>query len=190
MTPICAMLIAAAIQAAPPPADAPPPQPPVKGQYVQTAEKTPDTVAPTAPAGLEDEAAMLQQLQNEIRAILNASMPPALPTPAAPPAASTPHAEDATHADVPDALSAADALYSLGQYSEALSLYDRAKPTGKDDTCWIMFQKANSMRWLGKSDAAIAGYQKVIGEYPDSFLAVEAEWWLSATQWKMTYREN
>ena len=184
MTTLPLLILSAALQAAPAPADTTAAQPVVKGQDVKSTAETPATSV--SPAGLDEEVGKLIQLQDEIRAILNAGLPPG---PKETGQATVPAAPIRIAGDTPDALAAADALYCLGRYSEALSLYDRATPAGKEDTCWVLFQKANSLRWMGKDDA-VAVYQQVIGEYPDNFLAAEAEWWLSATQWKKTFREN
>jgi len=185
MTTIPLLILSAAIQAAPDTAAAVASEtkPAAQSQAVQQRAEAAATRQPLA--GFEDEIGKLTQLQDEIRAILEAGLPPA-PAPASTAAVLAPPAGAAA----PNALAAADTLYCMGRYSEALSLYESAKPTGKDDTCWVLFQKANSLRWMGKGDDAIARYQQLITEHPDSFLSAEAEWWLDTTQWKKTYDEN
>jgi len=143
---------------------------------------------------LQAEIQRLIQLQDEIKALLAASATAPL-RPAPEPAATNTGAGQAglsprAVADVEplDALAAADAFYRAGRYSDAFSLYERAASTDKEDKCWILFQKANSLRKIGRSTDALALYQKIITEYPDTFWAAEAEWWHGETQWKQNFK--
>lgn len=190
----------------------------VKEQSPRNKEQTPANASADSEGGLQDEVQRLQQLQAEIRALLDASPPgpaapgtaaassqrantepaaseqpsaasqSAAPPSAAPQSAAPPSA--APPAEPLEPLAAADAFYRVGKYSEALSLYNRYPAADKEGASWVLFQKANCLRSLGQANDAIGLYQKLVTEQPDTFLAAEAAWWITAMQWKIDFREN
>lgn len=185
-------------------------EPPVKDQSQLPQNKDTAVVSTQAnpEQGLEDEIQTLQELQDEIRGLLNASRreqpgqpgvaaaeakPAKTETPAAQPTAAqpaAPPAQPAQKVEPLDPLAAADAYYRVGKYNEALSLYESYPAAEKEDARWVLFQRANCRRSLGQSNDAVALYQKLITEHPDTMWASEAEWWITTIQWKTNFREN
>jgi len=169
---------------------------------VQDVPSIEDTRPLTAPEdGMQEEIRRLMSLQDEIRALLGASSQtqPAVrkgsnqPEPGRSAPASSEQAEPPEPISI---LGAADALYRAGKYHDALALYrkaaDRSDPhaADKEDKCWVLFQQASCLRSTGRPNEALEAYQRLITEYPDTFWAPEAEWWITAVQWKMSFREN
>jgi tetratricopeptide (TPR) repeat protein len=193
-------LLSVAIQAASPNAAAQA-TPPEAGDVQQQSPKDETKVQKTSSSertdsdcGLADEIEKLVQLQNEIRALLHASEvceEPQRTTDEGGEAGSRePDGEGPSPetAVAVDALAAADALYLCGRYREAFDLYSKATIDGPEDSCWTTFQEANCLRWLGRSEEAVGLYQKIVSQFPESFWAFEAEWWIGEIQWKMDYR--
>jgi tetratricopeptide (TPR) repeat protein len=165
---------------------------PKKDTAVVSAEADPEQ-------GLEDEAQRLQQLQDEIRALLDATRREtpkqagavaATPAGAGPGTASQAPAPPAEQAEPIEPIAAADAFYRVGKYTDAMALYSSHSAADKEDASWVTFQKANCLRSLGRINEAIELYQKLVTEQPDSFWATEAEWWIAIVQWKATFRQN
>jgi len=145
---------------------------------------------PPAEPGLVDEIEKLRQLQNELRALLEASgtLKPRVEHPDGTKDAATPPAGGQAPPGEPvDTLAAADALYLSGRYDDALALYGKGGAANKEDAAWQGFQKANCLRWLGRLEEAIAACQRVITEYPDSFWAKPAQDCIQSIQWKMEF---
>jgi len=160
------------------------------------AEKTGSKEKSDDDPGLRAEIDRLAALQREIRALLETTTSQAPEEAAAgyvKEATGEESARPSTPSEPPttlNAVAAADALYLLGDYHGALALYDRAAADNPNDACWLIFQKANCLRWLGRSAEAVNAYQRIVTEHPDNFLAAEAEWWIGAVQWRIGLSEN
>ena len=140
--------------------------------------------------GLSNELAKLDELENEIRGLLNAASPDEETSAAEQAATATEDSAAATNEPLEpvDALAAADSLYLSGNYTGALTMYERSEGAKADDICWIRLQKANCLRWLGRASEAAGLYQTIITEYPENYWAQEAEWWLKSIQWQAEHR--
>lgn len=196
MNALPALILSVILQAGPAAAaDAPRPAAPKK-----VPERAPDQAAQngknSGDRGLQQEIGKLAQLEDEIRALLEASEPDASSENVGAEAggkvedAGSP-AEDVLPAQVMlNAMAAADALYLSGKYAEALAFYDKVVAENANDTCWCTFQKANCQRRLGHEDEALNLYQEIVTGYPDNFWAAEAEWWMADVQWKADFRER
>jgi len=146
---------------------------------------------------MRTEIDKLLELQGTIRALLDATPPSTSPEVKPDHTGPTGDTETSGPANVPseppatlDAMAAADVLYLLGHYSEALALYGQVAADNADDTCWAILQKASCLRRLGRLTEAVNMYQQIITEYPDNSWAAEAEWWIVAVQWKIDIGEN
>ena len=185
-----------------------PPTPAEKDQEAQQPQAAPSnagveqTSGKTEPAqrddtkGLYGEIKKLSQLQNEIRALLDAARAYDLPEDKPEPDGTKEKPDSTKPAPLRlppvavDMLAAADALYLSGEYAGAFALYAKAKAEDDNTTCWISFQKGNCLRWLGRVTQAVNEYQRIVTEHPDNFWAQEAEWWIEAVQWKLNAREE
>lgn len=79
----------------------------------------------------------------------------------------------------------AEILYEMGKYEEAATSY---KSIHKDtvnerDFIWSQFQIGNCYRNQKKLDEAIKEYQAFINNYPDSFWAEQASWFIKDAKW-------
>lgn len=150
--------------------------------------------------GLLSEVIKLKDIQDEIRKLLKAGQFDRLPEDASEQKDQAGEAGDSTQEaspqtqqqppEVVDAMAAANALYLTGNYAGALAMYGRAAGIDDNGTCWIIFQKANCLRWMGQIDRAIGSYQRLITNYPDNRWTRQANWWIAAVQWKQDHLEK
>jgi len=84
-------------------------------------------------------------------------------------------------------LGAADVLFRLGRYAEARSVYEalaKQPNAAEDDRAWALLQAGHCCRRLGDFDSAIAHFQQIVNDYPDSpWSKGHVAWALRATHW-------
>lgn len=79
----------------------------------------------------------------------------------------------------------AEILYEMGKYEEAAIAYKsiRNDMVHERDFVWSQFQIGNCYRNQKKMDEAIKEYQTFINNYPDSFWAEQASWFIKDAKW-------
>jgi hypothetical protein len=171
--------------------------------------EAPPPAPPTEPSADLEEA--LRRLQEAVRQPIArpsrlapaVPAPPAEGAPAAPPSAGPPapprpllSAEQlARVAEAPldalgDPLGLADALFLGGHLPEAGALYERLlarEAVTGPDRAWSLFQAANCTRGTDPA-AALAHYDRLLGEYPDSAWADAAKVRKALVQWQRQAR--
>lgn len=78
-------------------------------------------------------------------------------------------------------------LFRLGRYAEARSVYEalaKQPNAAEDDRAWALLQAGHCCRRLGDFDSAIAHFQQIVNDYPDSpWSKGHVAWALRATHW-------
>lgn len=204
MTALLTILLSVAVQASPADTAAQTEQPDTQQQPAdpRTADQQPPETEEkeAADPGLLSETARLERIQNEIRELLKDGQSDHLPEdtseqkdqphgPGDPAQQATPETQQQPP-EVVDAMAAANALYLAGKYADAQEMYGEAGGVDDNGTCWIIFQTANCHRWMGQIDKAIGLYQQLVTNYPDNRWTREANWWITAVQWKENHTEQ
>jgi len=86
----------------------------------------------------------------------------------------------------------ANALYALGNYKQAISVYRSiTESTSKPEkTAWAYLQIANCARRSNKLVHALQAYEKLMTAAPDSPWAEEASWWSLEIKWRLLWQEK
>ena len=138
---------------------------------------------------LEREKARLAELRTELQQTQGEAAPAPAAAPVREAAPAAPKAEPKATADLlaHPSLGAADVLYRLGRYEEARGLYQalaQQPNAAESDRTWALLQAGHCCRRLGDFDAAIALFQQILTDYPDSpWSKGHVAWALRAAQW-------
>jgi len=139
---------------------------------------------------LNSEFKALLDLQDRIRMLLHSTQHTVAAREEQEPVTPQPDGQAPEEDNAVSKRAAADMLFRLARYPEALGLYEQSVPANTEEDIWILFQRANCLRHMGRLNDAANVYQQVVTEYPDSFWGREAGWWIDNVQWKLNLRQQ